>query len=74
MVLVKFNKDYNDKELERLVKADEPVEMTVKRADEVIRKIKKQADEKEQFKGYADFNYERVDEETTDKDEKESGD
>lgn len=74
MVLVKFNKDYNDKELERLVKADEPVEMTVKRADEVVRKIKKQADEKEQFKGYTDFNYERVDEETTDKDEKESGD
>lgn len=72
MVKVAFNKDYNDKELERLVKVNEPVEMTVKRADEVVKRIQKQAKEKDQFKDYSDFSYERVDEKEEEENE-ESG-
>lgn len=53
-----FNKDYRDRELKRVVKANEPVEMTVKRADEVVKNI---ADQK--VKGYEKFNYERLDKE-----------
>lgn len=58
MAVFKFNKDYRDKELGRRVKANEPVEMTVRRADEVIKNIRKQSDK---FKKYADFGYERID-------------
>lgn len=60
MATFKFNKDYRDKELKRDVKANENVEMTVKRADEVVKNIRKQSDK---FKGYEDFAYERVDKE-----------
>lgn len=60
MAVVKFNKNYRDKELKREVKANEPVEMTVKRADQVVKNIRKQSDK---FKGYEDFGYERVDKE-----------
>lgn len=56
-----FNKQYNDLEKKRVVKADEPVEMTIKRADEVVEKVRKQAKEVKRFAEYADFNYERLD-------------
>lgn len=58
MAEVKFNKNYKDLELDKLVKAGEPVEMTVKRADEIVSKVKAQSD---RFKGYEDFAYERLD-------------
>ncbi|MCG5104445.1 hypothetical protein [Oceanobacillus alkalisoli] len=58
MATFKFNKDYRDKELKQDIKANEPVEMTVKRADEVVKNIRKQSDK---FKGYENFGYERVD-------------
>lgn len=59
MAVVKFNKDYQDKELNKRIKAGEEIEMTVKRADEVVKNIKKQTD---RFKDYKDFAYERVEE------------
>lgn len=58
MAVFKFNKNYRDKQLKRTVKADEPVGMTIKRADEVVKNIRKQSN---RFKGYEDFNYERID-------------
>ncbi|WP_164219293.1 hypothetical protein [Virgibacillus sp. YIM 98842] len=58
MAVFKFNKNYRDKELKREVKANEPVEMTVKRADEVVKNIRNQSNK---FKGYEDFEYERLD-------------
>lgn len=57
MVMVKFNKDYKDIEIGH-VKADTPVEMTLKRADEAVKNVRAQADK---FKGYEDFDYERTD-------------
>ncbi|GAB3801621.1 hypothetical protein [Virgibacillus kimchii] len=60
MAVFKFNKNYRDKELKREVQANEPVEMTVKRADEVVKNIRNQSDK---FKGYEGFGYERVDKE-----------
>lgn len=66
MAVFKFNKDYKDKELNRLVKANEPVEMTVKRADEVVKNIRSQADK---YKDYADFDYERIDNKENNKEE-----
>lgn len=56
MAEFKFNKDYKDKELKRTIKANEPVKMTIKRADEVVENIRSQ-----NFKGYEDFDYERTD-------------
>lgn len=58
MALVKFNKSYQDHELERKVEANEEVEMTVKRADELVKVIRSQA---YMHKGYDDFDYERLD-------------
>lgn len=58
MAVFKFNKNYRDKELKRVVKAYEPVEMTIKRADEVVKNIRSQS---ETFKDYEDFGYERID-------------
>lgn len=58
MVMVKFNKDYKDKELKKVVKANEEIEMTVKRANELVETIRAQSDK---FKGYEDFDYERTD-------------
>lgn len=63
MVLVKFNKEYKDVEI-GLVKANTPVEMTLKRADEAVKNIRAQSDK---FEGYDDFNYERVEEKNEDK-------
>lgn len=60
MAKVKFNMNYKDKELKRVVKANEPVEMTVKRADEIVKTVKGQSDK---FKGYDKFAYERLDQE-----------
>lgn len=56
MAIVKFNKPYQDKELERLINADEELEMTLKRADEIVKNIGNQ-----RVKGYEDFGYERID-------------
>lgn len=56
--MVKFNKDYKDIVLKRDVKANEEVEMTVKRADELVETIRAQS---KKFKGYEDFDYERTD-------------
>ena len=58
MAVFKFNKEYRDKELKRSVKAYEPVEMTIKRADEIVKNIRKQSDK---FQGYEEFEYERID-------------
>lgn len=58
MAMVKFNKEYKDNQLKRNVKANEPVEMTLKRADELVETIRAQSDK---FKGYEDFDYERTD-------------
>lgn len=58
MAIFKFNKNYRDKELNREVKANEPVEMTIKRADEVVKTVRKQSDK---FRGYEEFEYERID-------------
>ena len=58
MAVFKFNKEYRDKELKRSVKANEPVEMTIKRADEIVKNIRKQSDK---FQGYEEFEYERID-------------
>lgn len=58
MAKFKFNKDYRDKELKREVRANEPVEMTIKRADEVVKNIR---DQSTNFEGYEDFSYERLD-------------
>lgn len=57
MAEVRFNKTYRDKELNREVKAHEPVEMTVKRADEIVKNVRSQSDK---FEGYEDFDYERI--------------
>lgn len=54
MALFKFSHRYKDKELKRSVEADEPVEMTIKRADEIVDTVRK-------VKGYEDFHYERLD-------------
>lgn len=54
MALFKFSHRYKDKELKRPVEANEPVEMTIKRADEIVGTVQK-------VKGYEDFNYERLD-------------
>ncbi len=62
MAKVKFNKTYKDLELDRIVKADEEVEMTLKRADELVETISKQA---------SDFNYKRLDKPETVKEDKE---
>ena len=40
MAKVKFNNVYRDSKLNRLVKANEPIEMTLERADEVVEIIK----------------------------------
>lgn len=62
MAKVKFNKSYRDKKLNRLIKANEPVEMTLERADEVVETIKGN-----KVKGYENFKYERVDEKKKEK-------
>lgn len=62
MAIVKFNKRYDDYELDRIVEADEEVEMTVKRADEIVKNITVAAGKDEKLAEYADFSYERLDE------------
>lgn len=54
MAVFKFSHKYRDKELEREVAVGEEVEMTIKRADEVVKNVQSQ-------KGYEDFAYERLD-------------
>lgn len=61
MAQFRFNKPFKDKEQERDVKANEVVEMTIKRADEIVENVKKQAKENDRFKDWLDFSYERVD-------------
>lgn len=60
---MKFNKNFKDKETGKLVEANKPVEVTLKRADEIVENIKKQADSDKRFGGWKDFSYERVEEE-----------
>lgn len=62
MAIVKFNKRYDDYELDRIVEADEEVEMTVKRADEIVKNITAAAGKDEKIAEYADFSYEKLDE------------
>lgn len=69
MVVVKFNKKYRDKELKQEVKAGEEVEMTLKRADEVVKNIRSQSN---QFKDYTDFGYERIEDKPKDPPEEKS--
>ena len=54
-MILKFNKPYKDHELGRRVEADEEVEMTVKRAKALVRTIRESG-----FKGYEDFDFEKV--------------
>lgn len=70
-----FNRPYKDLKLRRTVKANEPVEMTIKRADEVVENVRKQAKDEQRFAEYADFAYERLDapeDKTDDKKNKEA--
>lgn len=61
MAKFEFNKPYKDAELKREVKAGEEVEMTIKRADEVVKNIKEQAEKNPRFKAYKDFEHKRLD-------------
>lgn len=54
MAQVKFNKTYKDLEKDKIIEAGEEVEMTLKRADEVVNKLKDE-------EGYEGFEYERLD-------------
>lgn len=56
MALVKFNKDFTNKDNDEIVHAQQVIEMTLKRADEVVENIKGK------HKGYEQFGYERVEE------------
>ena len=70
-----FNRPYKDLKLKRVVKANEPVEMTIKRADEVVENVRKQAEDEQRFAEYADFAYEHLDvpeDKTDDKKNKEA--
>ena len=60
MAKIKFSHDYEDKELGRTIKANTPVEMTLKRADEAVENVRAQVDK---FPEYKDFGYERLDRE-----------
>lgn len=60
MAKIKFSHDYKDKELGRTIKANTPVEMTLKRADEAVENVKAQT---EKFPEYKNFGYERLDKE-----------
>ena len=60
MVLVKFNKDFKDKETEETVLASTEVEYTVKRAEEIVKTIQAQAEKEVHFSEYKDFGFERV--------------
>lgn len=59
MPIFKFSHDYRDKELDRVVKADEEVEMLVKRANEIVNTVRG-------VKGYENFEATRIED---DKDE-----
>ena len=63
MVLMKFNKDFKDKETGKLVEANKPVEVTLKRADEIVANITKLTETETRFKAWEGFSYERVEEE-----------
>lgn len=54
MVLVAFNNKFINKDTNKIVEANTPIEMTVKRADEIVKNIKGVRKE------YQDFGYERV--------------
>ena len=63
MVLMKFNKDFKNKDDGKLIKANTPVDVTLKRADEIVENINKLAETDTRFKAWEGFNYERVKEE-----------
>lgn len=56
----KFNRDYTDLKLDRDIKAEEVVEMTQTRADEIVESIHKQASENPLYVDYKDFAFEKV--------------
>lgn len=62
MVLMKFNKDFKNKDDGKLIKANTPVDITLKRADEIVKNITNQAKTKTHFKDWQGFSYERVEE------------
>ena len=57
MALVKFNKEFKNKETNEIVEANQEVDITLKRADEIVENIQKQ---NKKFPEYKDFGYERV--------------
>ena len=57
MALVKFNKEFKNKETNEVVEANQEVDITLKRADEIVENIQKQT---KKFPEYKDFGYERV--------------
>lgn len=59
-MLVKFNKDFKDKETEETVLANAEVEYTLKRAEEIVKTIQAQAEKEVRFSEYKDFDFERV--------------
>ncbi len=65
MVLVAFNKKFINNDTDQQVEANTPIEMTVKRADEIVKNIKGVR------KDYEDFGYERVKTSADEKDQSE---
>lgn len=55
MAKLQFNKKFRDKETNKVIQANKPIDMTLTRADEVVKNIKGK------HKGYEDFSYERLD-------------
>lgn len=55
MAKLQFNNKFRDKKTNKVVQANEPIEMTLTRADEVVKNIKGK------HKGYEEFGYERLD-------------
>lgn len=63
MVLMTFNRSFRDNETGKLVDANKPVDITLKRADEIVENITKLAETETRFKAWEGFKYERVKEE-----------
>lgn len=57
MALVKFNKEFKNKETNEIIEANQEVDITLKRADEIVENIRKQT---RKFPKYKNFGYERV--------------
>lgn len=57
MALVKFNKEFKNKETNEIVEANQEIDITLKRADEIVENIHKQT---RKFPKYKNFGYERT--------------